>query len=149
MESSRTHFEVLGLECQVFGLEASKSSKMSCLRPRTALLFDLLKTGQGHDHFFSLSWSTPETSRVIYENLFLFLENAGISRKICDIFARRPLFFWRTLARCVFGLDRVCPQKVGPWPRIFLCPWPRELRPRLHLWQKHDYTSRINGLCER
>ena len=36
----------------------------------------------------------------------------------------------------VIGLERLCPRKGCPWPRIFLCPWPwpRALCPRLHLW---------------
>ena len=36
----------------------------------------------------------------------------------------------------VLGLQRVCPWKGCPCPRIFLCPWPwpETLRPRLHLW---------------
>ena len=38
----------------------------------------------------------------------------------------------------VLGLERVCPRKgcPWPWPRIFLCPWPRALCPRLHLCKK-------------
>ena len=31
------------------------------------------------------------------------------------------------------GLERVCPRKGCPWPRIFLCPWPWALCHRLHL----------------
>ena len=31
-----------------------------------------------------------------------------------------------------FGITCVC--VLGPWPRIFLCPWPRALCPRFHLW---------------
>ena len=51
---SRTHFEVLGLNGQILGpgLEASKSLKMHYPWPRTALFFDLLKMGLGHDLFF-------------------------------------------------------------------------------------------------
>ena len=64
----------------------------------------------------------------------------------------RP-FFGRALAFVslvssipVLGLESVCPWKgcLLPWPRIFcvlgldhgffLWPWPRALRPRLHLW---------------
>ena len=37
----------------------------------------------------------------------------------------------------VLGLERICPRKVGPWPQICLCPWPRTLGPRLHLWQQN------------
>ena len=38
----------------------------------------------------------------------------------------------------VLGLQRVCPRKCCPcpwrWPQIFLCPWPRALCSRIHLW---------------
>ena len=36
----------------------------------------------------------------------------------------------------VLGLERVCPREgcAWPWPRIFLCPWPRALCFRLHFW---------------
>ena len=44
---------------------------------------------------------------------------------------------FRKIVSSVLGLERVCPQKVGPWPwpRIFLSPWPwsRTLCPRLRL----------------
>ena len=35
----------------------------------------------------------------------------------------------------VLGIERACPRKGCPWPRIFLCPWPwpRALCHRLHL----------------
>ena len=35
----------------------------------------------------------------------------------------------------VLGLERICPRKGCPWPRIFLCPWPwpRALCSGLHL----------------
>ena len=92
VESLRTHFEFLGLglEGQVLGLdlEAYMSSKMPCPWPRTALIFESLKMGHGHDLFFTLPWKTPETSRKIckhlffgghlehfFEDLFYFLEN--------------------------------------------------------------------------
>ena len=42
-----------------------------------------------------------------------FFSSPEISRKICDI------FFLENLARCVLGLERVCPRKVGPSPRFF------------------------------
>ena len=48
------------------------------------------------------------------------------------------LFFLRTLAlvSLILGLERVCPRKGWPWPRIFVCrwPWPKALCPRLHIW---------------
>ena len=39
------------------------------------------------------------------------------------------------LGKAVLGLERFFPRKGCPWPRIFLCSWPRALCPRLHLWQ--------------
>ena len=78
--------------------------------------------------FFSSSRSTPETSRMTYEDFFFFWERLK-SRKICNIFARRPFLFWRTLLRLcprslaasisVLGFERVCPRKFCPWPWIF------------------------------
>ena len=97
----RTHFEVLGL-----GLEASKSSKMPCPRPRTALFFDWLKMGQGHDLFCSSSEISRKNCDFLREDLF-FSENA---RNFAENlrFLREDLFFifhfWRTLiVRCVLG----------------------------------------------
>ena len=120
----RTRFDVLGLEGQVLGLEDCKSSKMPCPRPRTALFFDLLKMGQGHGHFLSLSWSTPETSWKFMK--IFFLEDARIFAENLQFFKRR-ISFLETICKIVslssripvFGLERVCPREVGPWPRIF------------------------------
>ena len=101
MESSRTHFEVLGLK-------AYKSLKMPCPRLSTALFFELLKTGQGHNLFF-YAWNFAESLRF---------------------FARRRLFFRKTSARCVLGpwpqaflslasRGSVLESRFLPWPRIF------------------------------
>ena len=87
------------------------------------------------------------------ERLKNFLENVFFSRSP-EKFLWRPFFFgdclknfcedlffffWRALAlvSLVLGLEHSC-----PWPReclslasdFFLCPWPRALCPRLHLW---------------
>ena len=43
VESSKTNFEVLGLEAQVLGLKAYKSSKMSCPRLEDRIIFWLFK----------------------------------------------------------------------------------------------------------
>ena len=45
----RTHFEVLGLEAQVLGLEAFKSSKMFC--PRKSLVIANFKQNHFETHF--------------------------------------------------------------------------------------------------
>ena len=49
VESSRT-----SLASKVKSLTSKPPSprKIPCSRPRTALFFDLLKIGQGHEHFF-------------------------------------------------------------------------------------------------
>ena len=73
--SSRTHFEVLGLDLNGkvlgLGLQAYKSSKMFCLQSRTALFFDLQKMGQGFDLFVLLRLA--ERARDIAVNLFFVL----------------------------------------------------------------------------
>ena len=155
---SRTQFKVLGLEGQVLGLglEACKSSKMPCPRlvestifwfvdngPRSWRLFFRVKTrqrpcGKFLKTFFSCFFLRERLNfakNLRFFELRHFLENAWISWKIYDFFREDFFFFWRTLARCVFslGLEHSCPRKVGSWPRIFLCPWPRALCPRLHL----------------
>ena len=104
---------------------------MPCPRPKTALVFNLPKTGHGYDYFFSSSWSTPETSQIIYEDLFIFIFGERLNfEKMFDRFARRSFVFGKHFRMCpwslilatsfpVFGLERVFPWKVGPWPRIF------------------------------
>ena len=99
------------------------------LGTRTALSFEPLK----------FCWKTPETSRKICEDFL----RTSIENRLKKIF--EDLFFWKTLAPVSFvlGLEHSC-----PWPReglsseglslaldFFLCPWPwpRALRPRLHL----------------
>ena len=117
VESSRTHFEVLNLEGQVFGLglEASPQVLENCpvLGSRTALFFEPLK----------FCWKTPETLRKICEDLFFVLLNCISREKFVE-----DLFFWRTLAPVslasstpVLGLERVFPRKgcSWAWPRIF------------------------------
>ena len=140
----KTYFEVLGLE-------AYKSSKIFCPRLEDSTFFDSLKMSHGHDLFSTSPWKTAETSRKICEELF-FWKTPDISRKIGVSSREDPFFFWRapgnifwglffrTLAPCVLYLEHSCPwpreglsSKVGPWPRIFLCPWPRRLSPRLQL----------------
>ena len=52
--ASRTHFEVpgVGFKGQALGLEAYKFLKMPSPQPRTALFFESLKMGHGHDFFY-------------------------------------------------------------------------------------------------
>ena len=82
---SRTHFEVLGLGLEnqvlvlglenqvlVLGLEASSLRKLTVLGSRTALFFEQLKFCR----------KTPETSRKICEDLFLFSSIGDRRKKI-------------------------------------------------------------------
>ena len=135
---------------------------LQVLGSRTALFFNLLKMGQGHDHIYFSLWSSPETQRKLYENLSFFFwrtpkvlrkfalfsgkdlfpfffwgggaeENASIFEKICDVFARRP-FFAKHLRVVSLVHEHSC-----PWPREGLASdspwrWPRAFCPRLHLW---------------
>ena len=90
--SSRTHFEVLGLDLkgQVLRLylEASSPRKLPCPQPRTALFFETLK----------FCGKTPETLRKICGDLFclfLFL--------FLFIFLRLPeKFFLKTIFYFLF-----------------------------------------------
>ena len=76
----------------VLASKPASPRKCHVLGSRTALFFDLLKMGQGHDHFCFLSRSTPETSRNIYEDLFS-LENARIFAENLRFFCAKTFFF--------------------------------------------------------
>ena len=111
--SLRTHFKVLGLE-------AYKSSKMSCPQLKNSTFFDLLKLSHGYNLLFTLPWKMKETSQKIGEDLFFFLRSP-------KNFFWGPSFFLGehlcvvslALSIPVLGLERVCLQEVDPWP------WPR------------------------
>ena len=94
MESSRTHFEVLGLglEGQVlgFGLEASSPRKCPVHGSRTALFFELLKFCVALEKFFGKRFFCGDRLKNFCEDLF-FLEST---------------------CACVLG--------SWPWPRAFL-----------------------------
>ena len=96
MESSRTHFEVLGLE-------ASSPRKLACLGSRTAPIFELLKFCEALENFFGKRFFVEIAGKIFVKTFFFF--------------------FWRALAlvSLVLGLESVCPRKgcPWPWPRIF------------------------------
>ena len=107
MESSRTHFEVLGL-----GLEALSPRKLPCPRLEDSTIFEPLK----------FRW---KKARNLAENLqrrfFWFPQVEIACKKIFENFFRlkkilKTFFLWRTLTSVslVLGLERVC-----PWPRNF------------------------------
>ena len=109
VESTRTHFEVLGLEA----IQVLKNALSS--RSRTALFFELLKTGSDHDLFF-LRLNFAENLR---EDIFRFF------------------FSENTYALCPWSLasrESVLGKSVlGFGLEFFLCPWPQTLCSRLHL----------------
>ena len=146
--ASRTQFEVLGL-----GLEPCKSSIMPCT------IFWLVENGpRSWPNLFRLGACQRPREKIlknarILRNIcdyferrfFCFVWTLEIAW-FCGNFARflsEDLFLENTSALCpwslassisALGLERVCPWKVCSWPCIFLCPWPRALCPRLHLW---------------
>ena len=68
MESSRTHFEV-------FGLEASSPQKLACPRLEDSTFFELLKYCRSPEKKFlegGFYWRTPEN---FFEQFFFFMEN--------------------------------------------------------------------------
>ena len=99
--ASRTHFEVLGLEGQVFGLGPQNCT---VLGSRTALFFESLKFRRSPEKKFSKVFFTRERLKNFLKTLFLrtlALESLASSIP-------------------VLGLERVCPRKgCCPWPRIF------------------------------
>ena len=158
--SSRTHFEVLGLEGQVLGrgLEALSPHKLHYFLNRWNFIRKRQKSrGKFAKTFFvSLYWRSPET---FFWRPFLFFYFYFLETLFFEIARKKFLktFFWRTLAPVPLvlglGLEHSC-----PWPRafmslasgwsllgkavlglglgFFLCPWPwlRALCPRLHHW---------------
>ena len=131
VESSRTQFDVLDL-----GREACKSSKMPCPRLEGSTIFWLAEN-------LPRSWALLEHARELAnfraKIFFLYADRPNFAENL-RLFERRPFFYESSFALCFwfFGIDRVCPRKVCPWPRIFLCSWPRALCPRLHLWWFHN-----------
>ena len=86
---------------------------------------------------FVSSCKTPESLRKNFEDIFFpgehlnFPENLRILGAKTFFFEKRifgaKTFVFRDLLRVVsfvLGLERVCPRKGCPWPRIFVCPWP-------------------------
>ena len=121
MVSSKTHFEVLGLalERQVFGLglEASSSRKLPCPRIEDSTNIWIVENLQ-------IAW------KIIFVDIFL---GKHLKKNLKTFFGDRS-FFGEHLRLCpwslassipVLGVERVCPRKGCPWPRVFLRPWPR------------------------
>ena len=93
MESSRTHFEVLGLE-------ASSPRKLLCPRLEDSTTFEPLK----------FRWKTPETLRKICKDLFLVSSSRDrLKKNFWRPFSPekkfwRPFFFGEHLRLCPWSL---------------------------------------------
>ena len=72
VESSRTHFEVLGLglEGQVLGLEASSPQNWPVLGSRTALFFELLKVCGALETFFGKRFFVEIAWKIFVKTFF-------------------------------------------------------------------------------
>ena len=113
--ASRTDFEVLGL-----GLEASSPLKLACPRLEDSSIFWIVK----------ISWSAWK----IFWKTFVCGDRL---KNFCeDLF----FFFLESTCACVLGLWPPLASRVSVLGRavlglgFFLCPGPRALCPRLHLW---------------
>ena len=102
MESSRTHFDVLGprklTHFEVLGLEASSPQKLPCPRLENSSIF-------GKKNLFFL--------RFFY---FVFLRTPE-KKFLKTLF----FYFFENTCACVLALERVCPRKGCLWPGIFFC----------------------------
>ena len=133
--SSRTHFEVLGLEGQVLGLglEALSPQKLPCPRLKNSTISWIVKSSRSARKIFWKTFFSGDCLKNLSDDLFLYF-----------------FYFWRALALVSLvlglGLEHSC-----PWPREGLssvgCPWhwPRALCPRLHLcwWYCRAILQRI------
>ena len=131
--ASRTDFEVLGrcLEGQILGLAASSPRKLACPQLEDSTIFWIVKMLWSAWKIFWKTFFCGDCLKSFCEDLFFFF-----------------FFFLESTCACVLG--------PWPWPRaflslasrvsilgkavlglglgFFLCPWPRALCPRLHLW---------------
>ena len=126
VESSRTHFEVLGLEGQVLGLDLEVSSprKLACPRLEDSSIFWIVKILWSAWKMFWKTFFRGDRLKNFCEDLF-FWDIAW------EIFVKTFFFvFGEHLRLCpwslalassipVLGLESVCPRKGCPWP------WPR------------------------
>ena len=86
-------------------------------------IFRLIKNGPRSWPFFFFVWNFTVKLRFSARRpfFFSFLKKRLKSGGKFAIFAPRPFFFGEhfCVVSMVLGLERVCPGKVGPWPRIF------------------------------
>ena len=131
--ASRTDFEVLGL-----GLEASSPRKLACPRLEDSTIFWIVKILWSAWKIFWKAFFHEDRLKNFCEDLFFFLESTCACvlgpwpwpRAFLSLASRGSV-----LGKAVLGLG------LG----FFLCPWPRALCPRLHLWFMY-YHIRGNGL---
>ena len=152
--SSRTHFEVLGLEGQVLslglGLEASSPRKLACPRLEDSTIFWKVKILWSAWKIFWKTFFSGDRLKNFCEDLFFW--------RSPEKFLWRPFFFFGEHLRfvsLVLGLEHSC-----PWPREclsserlslalasdFFCVLglPRALFPRLHLWLMIKTLTEVN-----
>ena len=113
----RTHFEVLGLE-------ALKSSKMSYPRLEDSTFLVSLKMSHGHD-LFLLYLGNRQKPRGKFGKSFFFFGS-----RLKNFLGN--FFLGGEHLRLVF-LTLASRSRSLALASDFLCPWPRRLRPRLHL----------------
>ena len=131
MESSRTHFEVLGL-----GLEAWSPRKLACPRLEDSTIFLIVKILWSAWKIFWKTFFWGDRLKNFVKTFFFF---GDCLKNFCEdlfflvleiawkIFVK-TFFFGEHLRLCpwslalsipVLGLESVCPRKGCPWP------WPR------------------------
>ena len=110
MESSRTHFQVigLGLEGQVLGLEASSPRKLACPRLKDSTNFWIVKILWSAWKIFWKTFFCGDRLKNFCEDLYLFY---FIFLRSPDKFLWRP-FFSLVLVSLVLGHEH-----SSPWPR--------------------------------
>ena len=120
--SSRLHFEVLGLEGQVLGLEASSPRKLLCPRLEDSIIFWTVEI------LLENAWNLAENLRRPF---FVFLNWRSPEKKFLrasspEIGFWRP-FFWDRLKNLLkiffffsFENTRACVLGPGSWPGAFL-----------------------------
>ena len=132
-------FEVLGLKGQVLGLKAWSPRKLACPQLEDTFIFELLKFCGVPEKFFGrrFFWRSPKN--IFGGDLFFFFGDR--LKNFCgDLFLGKHLRLcpWSlALSILVLGLQRVCPRKGCPWPRIFFVSLAlaSSLCSRLHLWK--------------
>ena len=121
--ASRKHFEVLGLEGQVLGLEASSPRKLPCPRLEDSTFFWIVEFCRSLEKNFGWRFLLENAWKKFLKTFF-FWEHLRLCpwlRAFLSLASRGSV-----LGRAVLGLGFF----LCPWP----WPWPRALCPRLHLW---------------